>query len=412
MASDENQPRPGGRDRIVWFTVRYRTLALAAVAAIALAVLGWVLFAPRTPPQPPPATRIETGARFTIIEGSVQVKRAGRLEWLDATKAMVLRQNDLVRTGPGGAAEIRFEDGSIFSVRPDSLITLAESSQNPLSREQRVALSIESGEANFQTPARGVPGSTTISTPTVRTTAERDTAGNIQVEQTGATGLRIFKGTGQVQTRTGQRVSLGSNEGVRVDSAGAAGAKVALPVVPQLNAPPDRSELLFPDLNQGLTMLTWTAVPGAEAYRVVVDFSPSFARPLYDRRGQRGTQMELRALEAGSYFWKVSALDAGGAEGGFSELWRFSIGRTAAAAATPPPLAVETLEIKGNVLHVRGRTEPGSALTVNGERLDVQADGSFDEFLTFEGGATAILVRATSARGGVAEMRRRAVVVN
>jgi hypothetical protein len=342
----------------------------------------------------------------------VQGKRAGRLEWQDATKAMVLRQNDLVRTGPGSTAEIRFEDGSLFSVRPDSLITIAESTQNPLSREQTVSLSIESGEANFQTPARGVPGRTTITTPTVRTTAQRDTAGNIQVESSGATGVRIFKGAGETETRTGQKVALGTNEGVKVDAAGAAGAKMTLPTVPQLNSPPDRSELLFPDLNQGLTMLTWAAVSNAAAYRVVVDYSPSFARPLYDRRGQRATQVELRNLEAGDYFWRVAAQDSVGTEGGFSDVWRFTIGKTAAAAATPPPLSVDVLEIKANVLHVSGRTEPGAQLTVNGERLDVQADGSFDEFLTFEGGATAILVRATSARGGIAELRRRAVVVN
>jgi hypothetical protein len=412
MPSEEKEPRPGGRDRIEWFTVRYRTLALAGTAALALGALVWVFFSPRSPPPAATATRVETGARFQTFDGSVQVKRAGRLEWQDATKAMVLRQNDLVRTGPGSTAEIRFEDGSLFSVRQDSLITIAESTQNPLSREQTVSLSIESGEANFQTPARGVPGSTTITTPTVRTTAQRDTAGAIAVEASGATGVRIFKGEGQTQTRTGQRIALGSNEGLKVDAAGAAGAKMTLPGVPQLNSPSDRSELLYPDLNQGLTMLTWSGVAGAATYRVAVDYSPSFARPLYDRRGHRPTQMELRRLEAGEYFWRVAAVDGAGSEGGFSEVWRFMIGKTAATAATPPPLSVEALEIKGNVLHVRGRTEPGAAVTVNGERLDVQADGTFDEFLTFEGGATAILVRATSARGGVAEMRHRAVVVN
>ncbi len=412
MASDEKHPRRGGDDRIEWVTVRYRTLGLGVLAALALAGLGWVLFAPKAPPAPPPAaTTVETGARFTTIEGSVQVKRAGRLEWIDATTAMVLRQNDLIRTGPGGAAEIRFDDGSIFSVRPDSLITLAESTQNPLSREQRINLSIESGEANFQTPARGVPGSTTITTPTVRTTADRETAGNIQVQSGGATDLRIFRGAGAVETRGGQKIPLGSNEGVKVDQSGTASAKVSLPVVPMLTGPTDRSEILFPDLRQGLTMLTWTGVTGASAYRVMVDFSPAFARPLYDRRAQRGTQMELRGLEAGAYYWKVAGIDSSGVEGNFSELWRFTIGQTA-AAATPPALSVDTLEIKGNLLHVRGRTDPGAALTVNGEKLDVDAGGAFDEFLTFEGGATAILVRATNARGGVAELRRRAVVVN
>ena len=133
-------------------------------------------------------------------------------------------------------------------MRPDSLITIEESSQNPVSRQQRVALSIQSGEANFQTPARTVPGSTTISTPTVRTTAERDSAGNIQVADSGATGLRFFKGGGEAQTRSGQRIALVSNEGVKVDAAGAAGAKTALPTVPQLDraAAPDRGLLPGP----------------------------------------------------------------------------------------------------------------------------------------------------------------------
>ena len=56
----------------------------------------------------------------------------------------------------------------------------------------------------------------------------------------------------------------------------------------------------------------------------------------------------------------------------------------------PPPLVFETAELKGNVLHVSGRTEPGATLTLNGERLEVQADGTFNEFLTFTGspGAT------------------------
>jgi hypothetical protein len=410
MAS--RQPPQGGNDRIEWFTIRYRTLALTSLAILLAAGAGWLLLRPKAPPPPPPASLVATGATFTTIEGSVQVKFAGRLEWVDANRAMVLRQNDLVRTGPGSAAEIKFESGLVFSVRPDALFTIEESSQNPLSREQRVGLTIQSGEANFQTPGLGTAASTTISTPTVRATAERDTAGNVRVASSGATALRIFRGAGEARTQAGQKIALGSNEGLQVDAAGAAGAKTTLPTVPQLTGPPDKSELNFPDLPLGQTILTWSGVPGASAYRVMVDFSPAFTRPLYDRRGQRATQMELRGLDAGAYYWRVSALDASGSEGDFSERWRFSIGRTQAAAAPAPALSLETLEIKGNVLHVRGRTDPGATLSVNGEGLEVQPDGSFDEFLTFDGGATNILVRARNARGGVAEQRRRAVVVN
>jgi len=412
MTSDERHPQRVSGDRIEWFTVTYRTLWRAGLAIVLLAVLGWFLFRP-TPAPPPPAAAIETGARFASLEGSVQVKRAGTLEWIQATPAVLLRQNDLVRTGAGAAAEIRFADGTSFNVRPDSLITIEESSQNPLSRQQRVALSIQSGEANFQTAARDVPGSTTISTPTVRTTAERDTAGNIQVADSGATGLRIFRGQGEARTRSGQRIALASNQGVNVDAAGAAGPTMTLPTVPQLTAPSNGTDIAYPDLAQATTLLLWNAVPGASAYRVMVDFSPSFARPLYDRRTERPTQMELRALEAGVYYWRVAAVLPDGVEGGFSDLWRFTLAKAAPSAASPPPLVFEAAELKGNVLHVQGRTEPGANLSLDGVRLEVQADGSFNEFLTFDGGPGAtVVLKASGIRGGSAEQRRRVAVVD
>ena len=412
MAPDEKPPRTSG-DRIEWFTVSYRTLALLGGGLALLAAVAFFAFGTRTPPPPPPPTSIETGARFERIDGSVQVKRAGTLEWVTATRAVVLRQNDLVRTGSGATAEIHFADGMVFNVRPDSLITIEESSQNPLSRQQRTALSIQSGEANFQTAARNVPGSTTISTPTVRTTADRETAGSIQVAESGATGVRIFRGQGEAQTTGGQRIALASNQALNVDSGGAAGETVNLPQVPALTAPPNQTEGAYPDLAQGVTLLVWNAVPGATGYRVMVDFSPGFARPLYDRQGVRATQLELRSLDAGSYYWKVAAVGASGAEGGFSDLWRFTLTKAPQSTAAPPPLVVEVAELKGNILHVQGRTEAGSRVTVNDERLEVQPDGSFNEFLTFAGGpGSSVVVRATSPRGGSAEQRRRVTAAN
>lgn len=414
MTPEEKQPPRSRDDRIEWFTVSYRTLALAGAALALIAVAGWLAYCRRTPPPPPPSSAaVETGARFAAINGNVQVKRAGTLEWIAATNALVLRQNDLVRTGGGGTAEIHFADGTVFNVRPDSLITIEESSQNPVSRQQRVSLSIQSGEANFQTAARTVNSQTTISTPTVRTTAERETAGNIQVAESGETGLRIFKGAGRAETRSGQRIDLASNEGVRVSATGAAGPKLALPNVPVLTAPPDKTEVAYPDPSRAITLLIWNAVPGATGYRVMVDFNPAFARPILDRLGYRGTQMELRGYDTGTYYWKVAALDANGAEGRFSDLWRFALAKAPASTLLPPTLSVETLELKGNVLHVRGRTEPGATLSLNGVRIDVQPDGSFNEFVTFEPGASAaVVLRATGVSGGVNEQRRPVVVTN
>jgi hypothetical protein len=414
MAADEKQPQRHEEDRIEWFTVSDRTLGLALAALVLAGLAGWLIYGTKPPAPPPTPTSVATGARFERIDGSVQVKRAGTLEWITATRAVILRQNDLVRTGSGSTAEIHFADGFVFNVRPDSLITIEESSQNVLSRQQRVALSIQSGEANFTTAATNVPGSTTtISTPTIRTTPDRETEGSIQVAENGATGLRIFKGQSEAQTKTGERIALASNQGVNVDAGGKAGATLNLPTVPVLTAPPNQTEVAYPDLAQGVTLLVWNSVQGASGYRVLVDFSPSFARPLYDRQGVHKTQLELRALDAGSYYWKVAAVDANGVEGGFSDLWRFALTKAAQSTAPAPPLVIETAELKGNILHVRGRTEAGTNLTLNGERLEVQPDGTFNEFVTFDGGAGAsVVVKATSPRGGVAQQTRRVTLAN
>jgi hypothetical protein len=411
MASGERKPQRGGGDRIEWFTVSYRTLALAGGAFVLVGALGWILLGPKAPPPPPPALNVETGARFASFDGSVHVKRAGTLEWRAATPTAVLRQNDLVRTGSGATAEILFADGMHISVRPDTLITIVESSRNLVSQQQRTALAVQSGEANFQTAAR--EGTTTISTPTLRTDAGRDTAGNIQVAESGETGLRIFKGQGEAQTRDGQRIPLAANQGVTVNPEGKAGPTVDLPTVPQLTAPPNRADIAYEDLPRSVTLLVWNAVAGASSYRVMVDYGPTFARPLYDRQGHRPTQLEVRGLEAGSYYWKVAAIDARGSEGSFSDPWRFTLAAAPPRVSPPPTLVFEAAELRGNVLHVRGRTQPGATLTLNGNRLEVQADGTFNEFLSFEGqaGATVVL-RATTLEGGTVEDRRRVTAPN
>jgi hypothetical protein len=411
---DPNErPSAAHSDRLEWFTVRYRSLAIFGGAALALLVAAAVwYFVGRAPAPPPPPQTLETGARFTAMEGRVQVKQAGTLEWKSATMSMLLHQNDLVQTGGGATAEILFADGTVFNVRPDTLMTIEESSQNLLSRQQRVALSIQSGEANFQTAARTVPGETTISTPTVRTTAERETKGNIHVAESGETGLRIFSGTGRATTRTGQTIRLTSNEGLHVDASGTAGEKTSLPQVPELTAPPNNTEVSYEDPSRALTLLMWSVVPGAKAYRVMLDFSTTFARPIVDRQGYPNTQMELRSLDTGTYYWKVAAVGANGEEGAFGGPSRFSLLKSPPSAASPPPLMVEPLELRGNVLHVHGRTSPGATLTLDGVRIEVQPDGTFNEFVTFESGAPTVLVRSTSVEGAVKQERRPVVVTN
>ncbi len=414
MTADK-KPQRSRDDLIEWFTVSYRTIYIIAGVIIALAAGAGYYYYSRYAPKAPPDTApvALTTARFASLDGSVQVKRAGTLVWVNADLAMVLSKLDLVRTGAGAAAEIRFFNGDVFHVRPDSLITIEEGTGNPASRSRQVALMISSGEANFQTAPRNVPGfTTTIRTPTVNTTAGEETAGNILVAESGDTGIKVFRGQVGAETKTGERIQLRQNEAVQVDNAGKAGPKIVLPDVPVLLAPPHQAEIAYVDPARSTTLLAWRPLTAA-TYHVMLDYNPNFARPVVDRREWKTAAMELRGLEVGTYYWKVAAVDKDGVEGSFAEFASFRVTKptATASAAPPPPLTLETLEARGNILQVKGRTEPGASLTVNGQRIDVASDGTFNEFITFEPGTRPLVViRATGLSGGVNEQRRPFVV--
>jgi hypothetical protein len=418
MATQRKPPAPKD-DLIDWFTVSYRSIYMTV--ALVLAVAGFAYYyyywAPTRPDatDAPPASAPRATARFTTIEGSVKVKAVGTFEWVNADSNTVLKKSDLVRTAAGSAAEITFFDGTVVHVRPDSLITIEETSEDPGTKRRRVAWHISSGEVNFQTVRKNVPESATeISTPTVRASAGELTAGGVRVDQAGDSDVRVYRGTSEVQTKTGDHVTLAGSEGLRVDASGKPAAKVSLPGVPTLLAPPHQTEISYADPARATTMLIWRPVPGAHAYHVMLDYSAYFNRPLVDRGGIKDSSVELRGLDTGKYYWKVAAVGKDGAEGAYSEFARFAVARPQGASVKggpPPALRIEALDLRTNILQVKGRTEPGATVTVNGQRVEVAGDGAFNEFITLEKpGRQTVVIRATSINGGVREERPTVVV--
>ena len=69
-------------------------------------------------------------AHFTNIDGNVRVRKAGTNTWITADYSLVLEKGDVVQTSPEGVAKIVFTDGTNYTVKPGSLITIQESSMN------------------------------------------------------------------------------------------------------------------------------------------------------------------------------------------------------------------------------------------------------------------------------------------
>lgn len=398
-----------------WFTISYRSIYVIAAVVVALLVgAGYYYFGRPSGPAPDaPSTTVATvtTARFTSLEGSVKVKTVGTLEWVNADKSMALKKQDLVRTGAGSSAEISFFDGTKVHVRPDSLITIEETSEDPATKRRRVAWKISSGEVNFSTPRERTPGSSTeLSTPTLSATATDAAEGGVRVAESGDTAIKLFAGTAQAQTTAGQKIELRRNEALKTDAQGRAAPKIVLLEAPELVAPPHQSDVPHADTARETTRLAWKAVPGAAAYHVMLDASAYFNKPLLDRTGLRETSVDLRGLDLGKYYWRVAAVDAAGNEGSFSEFARFTVVQAAGAraAGAPPPVTIDTFELRGNLLQLKGRTEPGATVTVNQQRIDVQTDGSFNELITLDPKVErqTVVVRVTGRDGGVNEVKQ------
>jgi hypothetical protein len=345
-------------------------------------------------------------ARFSAIEGDVKVKPTGKEAWAPATTAVKLYTGDVIQTAQRAGAEITFQvTNNVVRIRPDSVVLLGDPAGKGASK---AAWKVESGRVNFE-----VQQQTEISSPNVRTVAMVGSEGNIDIAEGGETGIRIFKGTAQVQTSQGDRLTLKENEGLKVDKSGKAGRTLALPGAPSTVAPPAQAQLPYTKPPGATTKLTWNAVPGGETYRVAMDYNVTQANLLLsaalDAPGLTDTNHELRGLDPGKYFWRVAGVNKEGFEGAYSRVSSFAVVKPAEPVATPTPeegpaLSVDPVAVLDSVLQVRGRTKPGTAVTVDGLPVKVQADGSFSEFVK-RSARTEIVVTATAADGTITEQK-------
>ncbi len=372
--------------------------------ALASIVAYWYFFVRK--PVAKPGQQI---ARLTAVEGNVKLKPNEQEAWQDAHLSDRLHVGDVVQTEPRAGAQISFNSGSVVSVRPDSVVYIGGSAE-----ASTAAWRVQSGHVNFSTGDEA----TEIVTPTLKTTASQNASGNIDVAESGETGVKIFRGQAEVETSQGQRITLVENQAVKVDSAGQAGAAMELPPPPTLVSPPSKARLPFVAPPEASAKLAWNGVKNGTTYRVAMDYNVTQANLLLsaalDQGGIVSTSHEVKGLNIGRYFWRVSALNKDGIEGAPSRVSFFAVVEPEAPvpAATPTPgpepltLQLQALEeVAPGIVHVGGRTLAGAAVTVNGTAVKVMPDGSFSEYVK-HGGTAQVVVRATAPDGQFTEQAR------
>jgi hypothetical protein len=122
------------------------------------------------------------------------------------------------------------------------------------------------------------------------------------------------------------------------------------------------------------------------------------------------TSADISGLDAGDYFWTVTATNAKKETSEVSETFRFTL--VAQGKTQEMALEITGTQIHGRVVEIIGRTEPGAALIVNGQPVPIiAADGGFRHFTEpLEPGQHTIVIIGENRRGGTAQQKVTIVV--
>ena len=343
-------------------------------------------------------------AHFTALDGTVRVKKVNGNTFIAADYNLPLDRADVVQTGGDGIAKIVFADGTSYTVKQDSLIVIDDNSVNS-NQQTQVSVQVTTGTVDLATAtfAQGSRSQVVVAGATASLSPE--SAAQVRNDPRADTHeIVVSKGSGEV-TRGSETVRLSEFEKVSFKAESGKMAKSKEVGPPTLIGPANMAPI-FSNGRTGVISFTWTPQDRASAYRVRVSRNPYFSSTVLD---QRATQPSLTAsLPEGAYYWTVQSIDPEGAQSIESEKNRFTIiPRSQEKVALP--LDLSQLQQHGHVIEVRGKTEAGAKVMVNGQEVPaVNSDGSFT-FLTppLPTGENVITVTAQNAKGGVNTQQRK-----
>jgi len=108
-------------------------------------------------PEAANATVTSTQAKFVNLDGRVQVKKVNSVTWVEANYHTPLDKGDLIQTASDGAARITFADGTEYTIKSETLVTVEE---NNVARDHsNTAVRINVGSVDLATSKFSSPDS-------------------------------------------------------------------------------------------------------------------------------------------------------------------------------------------------------------------------------------------------------------
>jgi hypothetical protein len=400
---------------VYWHAVTYRTVLVYLLLIMVIASVGVFAIHPewyskamermsRTlGAEPSGAALANNQARFVNLDGKVEVKKVSSVNWENADYRTTLDKGDLIRTATDGAARITFVDGTTYTVKSDSFVTVEENSVDRDS-STTVGMHISSGAVDLATGTWDSPRSTAeVSFANARASLQENSRAAVSSDPVSKQNqMTVSAGAADVQVGD-QHVEIGKWERVTVAPSGEV-TKTNVLAPPDLVEPLNLQPLIVPDPKRAAVHFSWSEVPDAVSYQMRISTNSMFTRVVAEKI-LTGTSVDITGLDSGDYFWTVTATDKSKRESAPAEPFRFNV--VAQGKAQEMLLEVDSTELHGNVVELIGRTEPGAALIINGETVaDIEPDGKFHYFtMPLARGDHDITITGQNRRGGTAIKR-------
>jgi hypothetical protein len=423
--------KPPGGERgpsveLEWTTISYRTIAIYLVLAFLLLLGILYLISPRfvvnittraletvaAKPSVPLAPAGRREAHFVNLDGTVRVKKAASLQWIRADYNTSLEKGDFVQTESDGVARIIFADNTNYTLKPDALIVVEESREDPVTRATKVAVQVTSGAVDLATARFETPGSTSqVSFADAVATLKEESRADVRNDpDNNVHEITVDSGQAEV-TRGSSSVQLGQYEQVSfaAQQPGLVPKKVIAP--PSLLTPQNLELKLVRDPKSTTLDFSWTEVPQAKTYHLQISPSVMLSNFVVDKKVSGRTSIPISGLEEGTYYWMVSAIDSKGVESQPSQPNRLNLVHQ--VAGNQAYLEVTKIIQHGKVIEVQGKTEPGSTVIINNEQVfSILPDGTFRGFTSPfpNSGSNEVTITAQDRKGDTNTIRKTVVI--
>jgi len=405
---------------VYWHTVTYKTVALLVLLVVLIVIAGMYVTVPNWTqivekklnnalgnPEAEAVTSAQTQAKFVNLDGKVQVKKVNSVTWVDADYHTTLDKGDLIQTGPDGAARVTFADGTEYTVNKDTLITVEE---NTVTRDHsNTAVRINTGAVDLATPtwtlrdaqaAVSVEDATAYMKQNSRATVKNDPNKNEHEIVVANGGAEVKRGNETIELTQWEKASFPTGAPTQTSNVLAPPGLVSpLNLAPIISETPKTATIRF----------EWQPVDEAVSYTLRISTTTMFTK-MVKQISVPGTTADVTGLEAGDYFWNVTATDAKKETSEFSETFKFSL--VAQGKTQNMLLEIQSTQMHGRVAEIIGKTEPGAALIVNGQPVaNISSDGTFRHFTEpLEPGEHTLVVVGSNRRGGTATQKVSIVV--